>query len=44
MSDPTYSHNKNEQRGNELKNDWYYFTGLTISFRLSGNTKGCDLQ
>jgi hypothetical protein len=48
MSDPptapSYSHKKDVQRGNELKNDWYYFTGLTISFRLSGNTKGCDLQ
>ena len=44
MSDPTNSHNKNEQRGNELKDDWYYFTGITLSFRLKGKNKGCELQ
>jgi hypothetical protein len=44
MSDPTSSHLKDEQRGNELKNDWYYYTGFTISFRLNGNTKGCNYE
>jgi hypothetical protein len=44
MSDPNNSHNKNEQRGNELKDDWYYFTGITLSFRLKGKNKGCELQ
>ena len=44
MSDPTNSHNKNEQRGDELKDDWYYFTGITLSFRLKGKNKGCELQ
>jgi len=44
MSDPTGTHYKNEQRGNELKDDWYYFTGITLSFRLKGGNKGCDLQ
>lgn len=44
MSDPNNSHNKNEQRGNELKDDWYYITGITLSFRLKGKNKGCELQ
>jgi hypothetical protein len=44
MSDPTSSHLKDKQRGNELKNDWYYYTGFTISFRLNGNTKGCNYE
>ena len=44
MSDPTYSHDKDEQRGNDLENDWYYFTGIAISFRLNNNTNGCDYE
>jgi hypothetical protein len=44
MSDPTHNHSKDEQRGNELKNDWYYYTGFTISFRLNSNTKGCNYE
>ena len=44
MSDPTYSHNKDEQRGDDLENDWFYFTGIAISFRLNNNSKGCDYE
>ena len=29
-------------RGDETNNDWYSFSGITLSFRLQGNTKGCD--
>jgi len=29
-------------RGDETNNDWYSFSGITISFRIQGNTKGCD--
>ena len=29
-------------RGNETNKDWYSFAGVTLSFRLKGNTKGCD--
>lgn len=29
-------------RGDETNNDWYSFSGITLSFRLPGNTKGCD--
>jgi len=29
-------------RGDETNKDWYSFTGVTLSFRLKGNTKGCD--
>jgi|TARA_B110000240_G_scaffold193442_1_gene239292 hypothetical protein len=43
MSDPTNSHDKDEQRGDEeLKNDWYSFTAITFSFKLPGLSKGCD--
>ena len=44
MSDPTYTHSKDEQRGNELKDDWYYYSGITISFRLNNDTKGCNYE
>ena len=44
MSDPTYTHAKDEQRGNELKDDWYYYSGITISFRLNNDTKGCNYE
>ena len=44
MSDPTYSHNKDEQRGNDLENDWFYFTGIAISFRLNSNKTSCDYE
>ncbi|MDG1719061.1 MAG: DUF6089 family protein [Flavobacteriales bacterium] len=29
-------------RGDETNNDWYSFSGITLSFRLQGNTKGCN--
>ena len=29
-------------RGDDTKNDWYSFSGITLSFRIKGNTKGCD--
>jgi hypothetical protein len=28
------------QRGNPSSKDWYYFTGLTLSFRLGNNIFG----
>ena len=28
-------------RGDETNNDWYSFSGITLSFRIQGNTKGC---
>ena len=42
MSDPLGTHSKNMERGNPDKKDWYTFAGITLSFRLSNNTKGCD--
>ena len=42
MSDPSGSHELGEQRGNPDKKDWYSFAGITLSFRLNNNTKGCD--
>ena len=29
-------------RGDQTNNDWYSFSGITLSFRIKGNTKGCD--
>ena len=29
-------------RGDETNKDWYSFSGITLSFRLQGNTKGCN--
>ena len=42
MSDPTGTHFAGDQRGDETKKDWYSFAGITLSFKLSNNTKGCD--
>ena len=42
MSDPTGTHEVGEQRGNPDKKDWYSFAGITLSFKLNNNTKGCD--
>ena len=42
MSDPTGTHLAGEQRGNPEKKDWYSFAGITLSFKLNNNTKGCD--
>jgi len=41
MSDPNGTHFKDDQRGNPDKNDWYSFLGVTLSFKLNNNTKGC---
>jgi hypothetical protein len=29
-------------RGDETNKDWYSFSGITLSFRLQGKTKGCN--
>ncbi|MBT3611475.1 MAG: hypothetical protein HN522_00850 [Flavobacteriales bacterium] len=42
MSDPTGTHIAGEQRGDPNKNDWYSFVGITLSFKLNNQTKGCD--
>jgi len=42
MSDPLTTHSKNKQRGDPDKKDWYSFAGITLSFKLNNNTKGCD--
>ena len=42
MSDPFNSHNLGEERGDPDKKDWYSFAGITLSFKLNNNTKGCD--
>jgi len=42
MSDPTGTHITGDERGNPDKKDWYSFAGITLSFKLSNNTKGCD--
>ena len=41
MSDPSRDHLKDDQRGDETKKDWFAFTGITLSFKLNNNTKGC---
>ena len=42
MSDPSGSYESGDQRGNPDKKDWYSFAGITLSFKLNNNTKGCD--
>jgi len=48
MSDPTTDDHTNgthlagSQRGDPDKKDWYSFAGITLSFKLNNNTKGCD--
>ncbi len=42
MSDPEGTHVNGDQRGNPDKKDWYSFAGITLSFKLKNNTKGCD--
>ncbi len=39
LSDPTLSHRKGQQRGNDYNTDWYSFYGITLtySFDLQGN-------
>ena len=42
MSDPTGTNIAGDQRGDPDKKDWYSFVGITLSFKLNNNTKGCD--
>ena len=43
LSDPLGTHKKAQQRGGpNNKNDWYSFAGITLSFKLNNQTKGCD--
>jgi hypothetical protein len=42
MSDPQGTHILDEGRGDPGKKDWYSFAGITLSFKLNNNTKGCD--
>ena len=41
-SDPTSIFPSNAERGDPGKKDWYTFAGITLSFNLSNDTKGCD--
>ena len=42
MSDPRGTHMSGDQRGNpNNKKDWYSFAGITLSFKLSNEPKGC---
>ncbi len=42
MSDPRGTHMLGDQRGNpNNKKDWYSFAGITLSFKLSNEPKGC---
>ena len=42
MSDPEFTHIRGDQRGDPDKKDWHSFAGITLSFRLNNNSKGCD--
>jgi hypothetical protein len=42
MSDPLGTHLAGDQRGDPDKKDWYSFVGITLSFKLNNNAKGCD--
>ena len=44
MSDPTGNFIAGDQRGNSEKDDWYSYIGITISFKLNDNNKGCDYE
>ena len=41
MSDPRGTHINGDQRGDDTRNDWYSFVGITLSFKLNNNTKEC---
>ena len=41
MSDQTKSHILGDQRGDPDKKDWYSFAGVTLSFKLNNDPKGC---
>jgi hypothetical protein len=38
---PDVVYEKGDQRGDDTRKDWYSFVGITLSFRLNNNTKGC---
>jgi len=42
MSDPLETHSKGDQRGDPEKKDWYSFVGVTLSFKLNNDAKGCS--
>ena len=50
MSDPNSNYNpsdptsfpSNAERGDPGKKDWYSFAGITLSFNLNNDAKGCD--
>ncbi len=48
MSDPNYDISdpstfpSNAERGDPGKKDWYSFAGITLSFTLNNDAKGCD--
>ena len=46
LSDPTMSYNPGMQRGNSRNNDWYSFSGVTLTykFNLAGRRRCRDLQ
>ncbi|PLX13133.1 MAG: hypothetical protein C0598_04380 [Marinilabiliales bacterium] len=35
IADPTQSHSAGMQRGDDKKNDWYNFTGITITYKFN---------
>jgi len=43
LSDPTMSHSEYEQRGNDQNNDWYNYTGVTITYKFDlRSNKRCN--
>jgi len=43
-SDPTLSHDANEQRGNSATKDWYNFTGITLTYKIDlYNKRDCKV-
>jgi len=43
LSDPTMIHDPNMQRGDDKTNDWYNYTGVTITYQFDlRNKKGCS--
>jgi hypothetical protein len=43
LSDPTMSHDANMQRGDDKTNDWYNFTGVTVTYKFDlKRNKGCS--
>ncbi len=43
-SDPTASHDAYEQRGNSKTNDWYNFTGITLTYKFDlYNKRNCHV-